>query len=289
VLRGPLREADVYDTVQDIAKSEQGTVNFTTTLENLANVYVATFNPEHQRWNAYPRATRRAIEVFNLFNIRPMRPLILAVAAKMEEKESSRSFEFLIALSVRLVIAGNTRSGTVEVSLSSTARDVFEGVIETANQLQKKLSSLTPTDQEFQRAFETTKVSNARLARYYLRSLEMSAKNETEPWFVPHDDQTVINLEHVLPRKPDGNWPGFSEEDVHQYATRLGNLALLRARNNSDLKNQGFAAKRQTYSKSPYVLTSQIGDIYNWTPEEISHRQKGLASLAVTTWPAKLR
>jgi hypothetical protein len=186
-------------------------------------------------------------------------------------------------------IAANTRSGSVEIPLVLVAKEVFEGTIDTADELQTNLSALTPTDAEFQTAFETAKVSNARLARYYLRSLEMSAKHETEPWFVLHNDQLVINLEHVLPRRPDGNWPGFSEENVRQYTTRLGNLALLRASNNSNLKSQGFAAKQQTYSGSPYVLTSQIGDVEDWTPEAIAHRQKQLASLAVKTWPAKLR
>ena len=41
------------------------------------------------------------------------------------------------------------------------------------------------------------------LARYYLRSLETAAKNEAEPWFIPTDDGTVINLEHVLPKQPE--------------------------------------------------------------------------------------
>jgi hypothetical protein len=288
VQRGLLREADIYDAVQDIANSEQSSVSLTSILETLANVYVETFNPEHERWNSYPRAARKAIEVFNLFNIRPMRPLILATAFKMDKKETSKVFKYLISLGVRLIIASNTRSGSVEKPLAFAAKDVFEGTIETANALQEALSALMPTDQEFRTAFETAKVSNARIARYYLRSLEMSAKGESEPWFVPHDDQQVINLEHVLPRRPEDNWPSFAEDDVHQYANRLGNLALLRASDNSGFKSEAFAFKRQTYAASPYVLTSQIGEVDDWTLEAIAGRQNQLASIAVNTWPAKL-
>lgn len=288
VQRGYLREADVYDGVQDIAKSEQTSVTFASTLEHLANVYIATFNPEHERWNTYPDSARRAIEVFNLLNIRPMRPLILAVAAKMEQKETSRVFQFLISLGVRLLIASSTRSGSVEIPLADAARDVFEGKHETAAQIKDALAGLTPTDREFQSAFENARVSNARLARYYLRSLEMTAKSEVEPWFVPHDDGQVINLEHVLPKRPADNWPAFSEEDVRQRATRLGNLALLRARDNSNLKSEAFADKKPIYAACPYVLTRHIADLQEWTPTAIDERQRTLASLAGKTWPAKV-
>jgi hypothetical protein len=116
---------------------------------------------------------------------------------------------------------------------------------------------------------------------------QMTAKNEAEPWFMPMDDRSVINLEHVLPRKPEGNWPEFSDDDVDLFSTRLGNLALLRATDNSDLKSQAFAEKKQLLANSPYLLTSQIGDLEDWTPAAITERQKKLAELAVRTWPTK--
>jgi hypothetical protein len=288
VLKGPLRAADVYNAVQDTAKTEQSTVSFAATLEKLANVYVATFNPEHERWNTYPESTRRAIQVFNLFNIRPMRPLILAVAAQMDQKEASRSFQFLVALGVRLLIASSTRTASVEIPLATTAKGVFDGSIDSAQDLKDALAPLTPTDQEFRSAFETTRVSNARLARYYLRSLEMSAKGESEPWYIPQNDQQVINLEHVLPRKPEENWPDWTEEDVRLHATRLGNLALLRASDNSNLKSEPFSEKRKVYATTPYVLTNQLGDLTEWTPATLAERQKQPAQLAAKTWPAKI-
>lgn len=288
ILKGPLREADVFDAVQDTAKSGQAAVWFTGILEKLANVYVATFNPEHERWNTYPESARRAIQVFNLFNIRPMRPLILAVAAQMNQREASRSFQFLVSLGVRLMIASNTRSGSVENPLAIAAKGVFDGNIETAQDLKKALTPLTPTDQEFQSTFETARVSNARLARYYLRSMEMSVKRESEPYFIPENDQQVINLEHILPKKPEEHWPNGPEEDVRLYTTRLGNLALLRVSDNSNLKSEAFSEKQKVYAACPYVLISQVADLDEWTRETIAQRQKKLAELAVKTWPARV-
>lgn len=286
VQRGHTREVDVYRRVRDIAKGEQSAVQFGTILENLATVYVATLNPEHERWNGYPRAVRRAIEVFNLFSVRPMRPLILAIAAKFDPAETAATFEFLISLTVRLVIASSTRSGSVEEPLAETAHRIYEGEITTKAEVVSALREITPTDTVFEAAAATAKVSAARLARYYLRSLEMAAKGEAEPWFMPQDDPNVINLEHVLPRKPEGNWPAFTEDEVKIKTTRLGNLALMRATGNSDLKSASFAEKKDAYADSPYALTAEIAGVNDWTSDEIDNRQAQLARLAVKAWPS---
>jgi hypothetical protein len=285
VIRGFVREAAVYDAVQDYVKGEQAAVTFSTQLETLGNSYVATFNPEHERWNGYPDAVRRAIEVFNLLGVKPMKPLLLAVAVKFNAPETGSAFSFLASLAVRLIIAGSTRSGSVEMPLASAAADIYANRINDARELRAKLHDITPTDDAFRTEFEAARVSKAQLARYYLRSLEMAAKDEAEPWFFPVDDRSVINLEHVLPRKPEGNWPQFNDEQVDMYVNRLGNQALMRASDNSDIRSASFNDKKAVYAASPYVLTSQIADLPIWDVDSIQDRQKVLATLAVKAWP----
>jgi integrase len=70
--------------------------------------------------------------------------------------------------------------------------------ISNVKELKKYLIDVIPVDEQFKQAFETATVSKGALARYYLRSLEMAAKKEANPWFIPNDDMHVINLEHVL-------------------------------------------------------------------------------------------
>jgi len=53
VLEGYLREADVYDRVQQRAKAEGSAVTLAASLDNLSNAYAATFSPENERWNSY--------------------------------------------------------------------------------------------------------------------------------------------------------------------------------------------------------------------------------------------
>lgn len=285
VISGFVRETQVYDTVQNIAKGPQPAVTFAGQLEALANGYVAIHNVEYDKWNKYSDATRKAIEVLNLFDIKPLRPLMLAIAQKFTDKETERAFQFCVSLGLRLMLASSTRTGTVEEGLAAAANNVFIGKITTAGGLKTDLKSLTPTDGQFAAAFEVATVSNRKLARYYLRSMELAAKNEAEPWHIPNDDRSMINLEHVLPEKPEGNWPQFTDEQVKLYYKRIGNLCLMRASDNSTAKSATFSTKKPVFAKAPYVLTKQISEAPDWTAAEIVERQKKLAGIAVKTWP----
>ena len=285
VVRGFLTASDVYEAVQAKAKGPQTAVEFLTNLEKLAGTYVAILNSEAEKWNTYPDAMRRAIQTLDRLNIRPMRPLMLAVAAQFPPKEATEAFRMFISWGVRLLIASSTRSDSVAEPIALAAHKIFQGNITDATKLKKDLANIIPVDQEFQQAFEIATVSKSTLARYYLRSLEMAAKNEATPWFVPNDDKQVINLEHVLPEKPDGNWPQFDEETARIHVKRLGNLALLLAKNNSDLRSSDFKTKKETYKDSPYELTRQISTASAWDAKQIAERQKTLAELALRAWP----
>ena len=286
VTGGEVTEAAVYERVQETVKSDQSALEFVTMLENMGNIYVASFNPEHERWADYTESVRRAIRIFNVFDIKPMRPLIMAISARMDIKETARAFEFLTSLGIRLLIATTIRSGSISSPLASTATKVYEGTIDSTAGLQTALRTITPSDTEFKEAFSKARVSNAKFARYYLRSLEMTAQGETEPWYGPIEDSALINLEHILPRKPEGNWPQFSDDETALYNQRLGNLALLQASTNADLRSADFTTNRTIYAESPYVLTSQIAELDSWTTATITDRQERLAELAVKTWPA---
>ena len=146
-----------------------------------------------------------------------------------------------------------------------------------------------PKDPQFQAAFASATVSKIELARYYLRCLEMAAKGEPDPCFTPNEDATIINLEHVLPRNPEGNWPGFSHEEVEASYRRVGNMVLLQSRANSDLKSAAFTEKSVVYAQSPYLLTSQVAERQEWTVETINERQQALSELACRTWPLLVR
>ena len=284
-INGHVRETQVYEAVQGIAKAPQPAVTLATQLEMLAHAYAATYNAEHEKWNKYSDATRRAIEVLNFFDIKPLRPLMLAIAQKFSDKSAEKALQFCVSLSVRLMITSGTRTGATEEGAAAAAHKIYSGGTVDLAGVKSDLKSITPTDGVFAASFENATVSSGKLARYYLRSMELAAKEEPEPWHIPNDDQTIINLEHVLPEKPERNWPQFTDDQVKLYWKRIGNLCLLRASDNSAAKSSGFAIKKPILAKSPYLLTMQIAEANDWTWEEIVARQKTLVKIAVKTWP----
>ena len=202
-------------------------------------------------------------------------------------KKRQPAFQAFVIWGVRLILASSTRSGSVEQPLAAAAQRVFAGDIATAARLKAELAGVIPANEPFKRAVEVATVSKASLARYYLRSLEMTAKDEATPWFIPNDDKQTINLEHVLPVKPDDSWNRFfpNQETKQAYVRRLGNMALLLAKSNADLASGDFETKKVAYADSPYELTRQIATVDYWTEAQIFERQKGLAELALRAWP----
>lgn len=285
VKQGLVREAELYRKVESSVRSPQQVVTFLSDLEVLAATYVAIQNPDHEDWNDHTKAARKAIEVISLFDIKPMRPLILAVASRMPKNECDKSLSMLVNLGVRLFVAGRTRSGSMESTFGSAAAKVYGKEITTASQLRAQLKDVIPSDAEFEERFAAARVSTGKIARYYLRSLEDGYKGESDPWWTPVDDPDVVNLEHVLPRNPMGNWPQFgTDEEAGAYKTRLGNQALILADDNSHSQSDPFEDKKPSFSKSTYHFTQMIGTQDSWTPVEVDERQVQMAATAVGVW-----
>ena len=80
--------------------------------------------------------------------------------------------------------------------------------------------------------------------------------------------------------------PGPMTAPYDAYVHRLGNLALLSRRKNAQAQNFDFDDKKQKYFSSdkgisPFVLTTQVLQQREWTPQVVSKRQElALAKLS---------
>lgn len=102
-------------------------------------------------------------------------------------------------------------------------------------------------------------------------------------------DADDITLEHVFPKKPKSKeWPEFEDEETaRMYGSRLGNLTLLEGRRNTAASNNAFAEKQKlAYApeKCGILLTNELCEYSEWTPETIRGRQQRLAELAAEVW-----
>ena len=283
-LYGPVRERDVLERVRANVQGRASAIEFLDTLSSAAGDYVALQTPTNTKWSG--KAMKTLIADLLLLRVTPLRPLMLAVSRKFSSNEMEIAFRRFVSWSVRWLVAGGARSGGVETAIGMAAKRVTSGEIKTADSLTDALEPVIPNDSRFSLAFPGLTVPNHRLARYYLRTLEVVYRDEAEPEWVPNEE-TVITLEHVLPQRPGGNWPGIESAIHSTYFKRLGNMALLAGSLNSDIGNDPFEEKKEIYKVSDYQLTKEIASEDAWGPAEIEKRQAQLSKLAGEAWPLR--
>ena len=154
----------------------------------------------------------------------------------------------------------------LDAQYSIRAKEVGTRQITKAHELRKAMDAYVPSDTEFEEAFAVARVSRPHLARYYLRAMEKTKKALPDPEYVPNEDVSDVNLEHILPVKPSSDWD--IKPDAAQAAHRLlGNRFLLKTRKNTDLGNSRFEVKKAEYKKSGYDLTRDVAKHATWTIE----------------------
>lgn len=92
-------------------------------------------------------------------------------------------------------------------------------------------------------------------------------------------DFTNVNIEHVLPKKPN-KW-GLTKSTIKPYVNKLGNLTLLKIKINSDIGNDVLSVKLPKLEESEIQITKdfvvKLKSLNKWEKEDILARHKELA------------
>lgn len=283
---GHTRTKDLFDEIKKEVTSPTKAVAFATKLERTAQDYAAIIMSSHEQLAKRGEEVAVKIDTIREFGVTQLRPLILAAFRKFKPMEFSKLLDGCVTWTVRTLIAG-VPSGTIEGHYSKNALAVTNGTYATAREVLKAMATIVPDDARFESAFKTATVSSPKLARYYLRAMQRCADGESEPQYLPNSDQNTITLEHILPLVPDSTWKHFSADEHKRYVKRVGNLALLPKKVNSDIKSISYKDKKEVMaSATEYSLTLEaVKDQERWKPADIDERQALLAELAVRTWP----
>lgn len=105
-------------------------------------------------------------------------------------------------------------------------------------------------------------------------------------------DHKRITVEHVLPQTPakDSQWlKWFPDEQVRaDYTHKLGNLVLLSRSQNAQAQNFDFDRKKNEYflrgKQANFVLTNELRNHDDWTPEVIDENQRKRIATLSTLW-----
>jgi hypothetical protein len=121
---------------------------------------------------------------------------------------------------------------------------------------------------------------------YILRRLDGElSETKTTP------ELPIYTIEHVMPQNPKegSQWNNWypDEEQRQELVDKLGNLALLSRRKNSQASNYEFEHKKYQYFNSPttpFALTVQIINEPTWTPEVLERKQKEYLQTLASLW-----
>ncbi len=289
---GPTREKEIFDRIQENVSGRLQALTFLEKLAEYATSYSAILTPTHHKWNNYSPLIRESISIIRELRVQQIRPLMLAVVQQFNPPETELAFRSFINWTVRFLISGGMRGGQLESAYAEAAQKIVQGTIITTNTLLTELTSVIPSDGTFKSAFETARVSQHYLARYYLHSIEKYLINLTDnPELRPILDTDIVNLEHIMPKEPADNWPHVEPEVQRAYTKRIGNMTLLNSKVNSQFGNAPFQTKRVEFENSRLILNQQIcEDTDNqteWGSEHINQRQQRLAEYAILTWPLR--
>jgi hypothetical protein len=284
---GHTTEKELSEKIRQKITSSALAVNFVTDANGASTEYIALFEPSHPKWDNYKNSTREYLNTINRhLKLEQIRPLLFAIARNFSPEEANKAFRYAVSISVRFLIYGG-RGGFLDEHYAARAQLIGTKKITTAKELRESLEKEVPTDSQFEQAFATARVSKQYLARYYLRALDKTIKDEPDPEFVANEDYDAANLEHIIPFNPATDWQ-ISPEDAASAQQMIGNLTLLSAKKNVEIANSTFAEKLKVYKESWYSITNEL-DKYGppFGLEQVKERQADLAMLASKTWSTK--
>lgn len=287
---GFIREINnkLYLDIKSRKKSATEVNTFVINLNKDIDYYLALINDNNSIWGSYPDECKEYIKTLNYLELKQFRPLALTVLKNFEGKEIRKTLKLIVSWMVRNLIVGS-RGGALEESFAKNAVEITNKKIKTASKLKNALKDLIPQDKEFKDKFKIATVTKEKLARYYLRAIDNFKRGGNAPELIVNSDPDSVNLEHILPKKPENNYPLFNAEQYEIYLKRIGNLTIMNTKLNNDQKSSGFVKKKKIYKKSKIAITkSLVNYVGDWKPEYIEKRQEELAEIAIKVWSLNL-
>ncbi|MFA5431593.1 MAG: DUF262 domain-containing HNH endonuclease family protein [Candidatus Paceibacterota bacterium] len=281
------RNNELFKSIKADIKTSTSVTTFVNNLKNDVDVYLAILNHNSSFWDNYDNLCRSHIETLNYFNLEQYRPLVFAILKRFSPDEVKKALKLIVSWLVRNLIVGAMGGGTLEKAYADKAKAIFTNSIKTAAELRDSLISIIPQDEVFREQFKIATVSQAKNARYYLSSIENHKRGKQHPELLVNLNPDSVNLEHVLPQNPEGNYPTFTDEQHSAYYKRIGNLTLMKTKENNDFKSSKFSDKKTKYAESELWITNSLSTLLEWNINEINKRQIELAELAIETWSLK--
>jgi len=281
------KNKELYNRIKIEIKKPTQVITLINNLKYDVDLYLTLLNHNNSYWEGFNNKCKDYIETLNHFGLEQYRPLLLSVLKKFDKDEVTKSLKLIVSWLVRNLITGSMGGGTLEKAYANKAKEIFDEDIKNARELKESLKKLIPQNDEFKDKFGIATISKAKYARYFLQAIENYKRGADNPELLVNANPDSVNLEHILPQNPGNNWLNFTENEANTYVKRIGNLTLMKTKENNDFKSAEFSEKKEKYKKSELWITSSLVEYDDWSKESITKRQRELSELAVKTWSLK--
>jgi hypothetical protein len=182
-------------------------------------------------------------------------------------------------------------------------RDAMQGLykqltsgIDPATAVRKQMREWTPNDRSLELQLQQRDFPRNKATLYVLYRIEAEhfggSAIRASPFPTAGED---VEIEHIAPMqafsaKKYSSWRGTLANDQDRFENhkrRLGNLSLLRSRQNQEAGTQPFIEKCDNYTASDFGMSKQLDRQFSeWGFEQITKRTEHMANLAVRSFSA---
>lgn len=277
-----IRSQRLFKVMRERVRTADEVIGLLHSLEIEADSYRAIFESTHERWRG-AREAQRIIRAFEIFRVRQIAPLLLAVMRRFDEADILRILRMCEVISFRYNIIGNRNTNELEKQYNIAAMAVHSGAVTRVNDVFRLLQPVYVADDEFRNDFAYKNIPAAGIRRHLVRYILAHLESDAGDGQIDGDIDP-FTVEHILPQNPSEPWSAsFPPETQEFYITRLANYTPLEAPFNRDMDNSSFQAKCTLFAQSRYALTRGIvGE--EWSPAILQRRQDQLAARAVHIW-----
>lgn len=169
------------------------------------------------------------------------------------------------------------------VTTGSSSKHILKNVSRALDTLVNDLRGLLPGPEVFKERFSEVGYRSSEQTRVFLKYL-LSTLNRFSTTGELEVDFDVVNIEHILPQKPDEAW-GLKKGEIKDYVNLLGNLTLVHEVINSKAGNKTAKSKAAELGISEIGITKDVVRLldsrgYVWDEIGIKERQEKLGKIA---------
>lgn len=291
--KGRVTHRELYKALrQDIGNDSRDVKRYMKRLLASYSKHKALSEPDNKSWSPEPEDVRDSLLALRRFRLESAMPLLLAVFSKWDHNKASKFVNRLVPWFFRAWSIDSLGGSTAEKAICQAAVAVTNRTANTSDEvldMLRKSPGLIPDDSRFRVSFiHQGEVSNTR-AKYILGQLEKVRMRQNGESSEGHPDWSAkyVSIEHVFARSSKRST--FSSDDEFKYFSTLrdtlGNFVLLERQLNNSLEDRPFSDKRETYCKSKFILTRDVGIHPSWTFNAAETRLETLGDLALVAWP----